>query len=294
MKKISKFRLRPFHFRGLTALCLAVALLLSYPSTAFATDGLTDESMGSEAEMTASHTASQSSSAETSEEDAGIQAFWDFFGPDGVNDCLEADSQQTDTSFDDLIMTVSDQQAVLTTVWENVGGGRINRKYLNGLVAFCYDEELAFPSGAIYRYASADDAAVSGQVAAIAQRFGRSGVDNAQWWSECQVAIWAVRAGCRSYDSAAAFARSYCADRKITDPATVEDYAYIVGTLVTETAGASGTAYLYQAEDPANQRILTYLAVWPNPAPSSPSPKYDPSPVFPSPGIHPVVLNLDT
>ncbi len=210
-----------------------------------------------------------------SEEASGIQAFWDFFGPDGVNECLQTDPDQITCIPDDAPSTFSGEQAVLTTAWETVGGGRINRKYLNGLVAFCYDEELAFPSGATYQYAPASDAAVSGQVAAIAQRFGKSGVDNAQWWSECQVAIWAVRAGCSSYDSAAAFARSYCADRGITDPATVEDYAYIVGTLVTETAGASGTAYLYQAADPANQRILTCLAVWPDPAPTYPSPEYD-------------------
>lgn len=226
--------------------------------------------------------ASRSDLPTPTEEELGRQAFLDFFGPDGVNECLESENNSIHTApTDDPLLTshspmaASNQQAVLTTVWESVGGGRINRKYLNGLVAFCYDEEMAFPNGAIYPYTPASDASVSGQAAAIAQRFGRSGVDNAQWWSECQVAIWAVRAGCGSFDSAAAFARSYCADRKITDPATVEDYAYIVGTLVTETANTNDIAYLYQASDPANQRILTYLYVWPDPAPTYPSPQYD-------------------
>lgn len=210
------------------------------------------------------------------EEVAGVQAFFDFFGPDGVDDCLQSEfDQDHDTPNSDIPSLFSSNQAILTTSWHTVGGGRINRKYLNGLIAFCYDEELAFPHGATYEYSTASDASIYGQAAAIAQRFGQSGVDNAQWWSECQVAIWAVRAGCQSFDSAAAFARSYCADRKITDPTTVEDYAYIVGTLVTETAGASDLAYLYQASDPANQRILSYLFVWPDPAPIYPSPQYD-------------------
>lgn len=213
--------------------------------------------------------------AETDEESVGIQAFWNFFGPDGVNECLQSESDSTLEITEDSLITFSNEVAILTTAWETVGGGRINRKYLNGLIAFCYDEELAFPNGASYGYVAASEAAIHGQAAAIAQRFGQSGIDNAQWWSECQVAIWAVRAGCQSYESGAAFARSYCADRKITDPATVEDYAYIVGTLVTETLGASGTAYLYQATDPANQRILTCLSVWPDPAPTAPSPLYD-------------------
>ncbi len=211
----------------------------------------------------------------SSEEAAGIQAFWDFFGPDGVNECFQPEADPILQDCDAITTISSDEQAILTTAWETVGGGRINRKYLNGLIAFCYDEELAFPHGASYDYLAASDAAIHGQAAAIAQRYGRSGVDNAQWWSECQVAIWAVRAGCQSYDSAAAFARSYCADRKITDPATVADYAYIVGTLVAETVGASDIAYLYQAADPENQRLLTYLSVWPDPAPTYPSPKYD-------------------
>ena len=213
---------------------------------------------------------------EHSDEEAyGIQAFWNFFGPDGVNECLEPDEDDRFGLAMDLPALYSNDYAVLTTTWETVGGGRINRKYLNGLVAFCYDEELAFPNGAIYTYATASNATLRGQAAAIAQRFAQSGVDNAQWWSECQVAIWAVRAGCRTYDSAAAFARAYCADRKITDAATVADYAYIVGTLVAETSGANGTAYLYQAADPANQRLLTCFSVWPDPAPTYPSPKYD-------------------
>ena len=280
MRELHFQHLRPLKkLRSLTALFLAITFLFSTQSLAFASeldnDTPTDSTEGISSSQDISFT-------ENSEEIAGRQAFLDFFGPDGVNECLEQENDSNGASLSNDLkfstgspMTASDQQAVLTTSWETVGGGRINRKYLNGLVAFCYDEELAFPSGAVYQYASASDAKVSGQIAAIAQRFGKSGVDNAQWWSECQVAIWAVRAGCRSYDSATAFARSYCADRKINDPATVEDYAHIVGTLVTETADSRGTAYLYQADDPANQRILTYLAVWPDPAPSYPSPKYD-------------------
>ena len=247
---------------------LTTSLLFSPRLSAFA-----DESTASNGSAEANE------SFNSDEEAAGVQAFWDFFGPDGVDECLqpEFDSNQNapNNASPDAPSLFSNEQAILTTSWATVGGGRVNRKYLNGLIAFCYDEELAFPNGASYGYATASDAAIHGQIAAIAQRFGQSGIDNAQWWSECQVAIWAVRAGCRSYDSAAAFARSYCADRKITDPATVEDYAYIVGTLVAETLNSSATAYLYQASDPANQRILTYLSVWPDPAPIFPSPRYD-------------------
>ncbi|MBP3701510.1 MAG: hypothetical protein J6I64_06455, partial [Lachnospiraceae bacterium] len=253
--------------------------------------------------------------AQEAAEEAGSQAFLDFFGPDGVNDCLQPDTLdghialiESSTSTDQLFrgnvldgLTFSDlqtfhqqgltledvirqashriarsqEQAVLTTVWENVGNGRINRKYLNGLVAFCFDEELAFPNGALYSYAIASDSIITGQAAAIAQRFGQSGVDNAQWWNECQVAIWAVLAGCDSKESASAFARSYCADRGITDADAIADYAHVVGSLVDETMGDSGTAYLYQAADPANQRILTFFPVWPDPAPVYPSPQYD-------------------
>lgn len=267
----------------LIILFLMAVLLFSFPSVAMASPINTKDLITSTEKVFLSP---EPSSEENSEELAGRQAFLDFFGPDGVNQCLEPENDDDNSSLTDSLLLTTDstmassnQQAILTNVWETVGGGRINRKYLNGLVAFCYDEELAFPSGASYIYATASDASITGQIAAIAQRFGRSGVDNAQWWNECQVAIWAARAGCHSYDSAAAFARSYCADRKITDPATVEDYAHIVGALITETAGANDTAYLYQAADPANQRILTYLCVWPDPAPSEPEPSY-PSPQY--------------
>lgn len=220
-------------------------------------------------------TADSSDSIPLSEEEWGQLAFLQFFGEDGVNECLEEPSAEDNLPLGSGPAIYSGKQAILTTSWENVGGGRINRKYLNGLIAFCFDEELSFPNGASYIYATASSAAITSQAAAIAKRFGDSGIDNAQWWSQCQVAIWAVRAGCTTRDSAAAFARSYCADRKISDPDTIADYAYIVGALVAETSGQSGTAYLYQAEDPANQRIMTFTAIWPDPAPSYPSPQYD-------------------
>lgn len=156
----------------------------------------------------------------------------------------------------------ADEKAVLQAVWETVGSGRINRKYLNGQVAFCFNEERHFPNGATYGYKTAGEARITGQLAYIVQSYGNSGADNAQWWNQNQAAIWAVQAGAGTKEAAEAFARSYCHDRGITDLDTVNDYVQNVGNIVDGSSGKSGTAYLYQADNPANQDLATFNPIW--------------------------------
>lgn len=172
-----------------------------------------------------------------------------------------------------------DEKAILRTAWETVGGGRVNRKYLNGLVAFCFNQERHFPDGAAYGFKTASQARIDGQLAYIVSAYGSSGADNAQWWNQNQVSLWAVQSGADTRDVAEAFARSYCRDRGISDSETVNDYVRNVGMIVDGSRGQSGVAYLYQPDDPANQELVTYIAVWETgdegeqPAPTEP--EYD-------------------
>ena len=109
---------------------LTTSLLFSPRLSAFA-----DESTASNGSAEANE------SFNSDEEAAGVQAFWDFFGPDGVDECLqpEFDSDQNapNNLSPDAPSLFSNEPAILTTSWATVGGGRINRKYLNGLIAFC-------------------------------------------------------------------------------------------------------------------------------------------------------------
>lgn len=189
-----------------------------------------------------------------------------FMGDDPWEESLGASSDSLETY---AFMTESktapyaaDEKAVLQAVWETVGSGRINRKYLNGQVAFCFNEERHFPSGATYGYKTAGEARITGQLAYIVQSYGNSGADNAQWWNQNQAAIWAVQAGAGTKEAAEAFARSYCHDRGITDLDTVNDYVQNVGNIVDGSSGKSGTAYLYQADNPANQDLATFNPIW--------------------------------
>lgn len=166
--------------------------------------------------------------------------------------------------------------AFLQTSWESVGNGRVNRKYLNGLVAFCFNQERHFPDGAAYAFKTASLAQIDGRLAYIIQAYGNSGADNAQWWNQNQVSLWAIQAGAGARAAAEAFARSYCRDRGISDPDTVNDYVQNIGAIVEGSSGQSGIAYLYQPEDPANQELATFIAVWPDEAPPAPVlPEYE-------------------
>ena len=177
--------------------------------------------------------------------------------------------QASEISTDDLLamaqetsLYAADEKATLQAVWEQVGNGRVNRKYLNGLVAFCFNEDRQFPNGATYSYKTAGEASITGRLAYIVQNYGQSGADNAQWWNQNQVTLWAIQGGADTREAAEAFARSYCHDRGITDPDTVQDYVRNIGGLVEGSSGQSGTAYLYQADNPANQDLATYIPVW--------------------------------
>lgn len=170
----------------------------------------------------------------------------------------------------------ANDSAFLQTSWETVGNGRVNRKYLNGLVAFCFNQERHFPDGAAYSFKTASEAAIDGPLAYIIQAYGNSGEDNAQWWNQNQVSLWAIQAGADARAAAEAFARSYCRDRGISDPDTVNDYVQNIGAIVEGACGQSGIAYLYQPDNPANQELATFIAVWPEETPPAPvKPEYD-------------------
>lgn len=173
------------------------------------------------------------------------------------------------------ISTYAGDKAYLTTQWENFGGGRINRKFLDGKDAFCFNEEKKFPDGASYSMVTADQAGFTGRAAYIVEFYGESGETNSHWWNECQVAIWAVQAGCDTYDQGAAYAAAYCKERKITDSWYVSDYMDIVGKLVEQSRGRSGSCYVYKADDPANQDIAVYAPIWPAYEPEEEKPEYD-------------------
>ena len=173
------------------------------------------------------------------------------------------------------ISTYAGDKAYLTTQWENFGGGRINRKFLDGKDAFCFNEEKKFPNGASYSMVTADQAGFTGRAAYIVEFYGESGETNSHWWNECQVAIWAVQAGCDTYDQGAAYAAAYCRERGITDAWHVSDYMDIVGKLVEQSRGRSGSCYVYKADDPANQDIAVYAPIWPAYEPEEEKPEYD-------------------
>jgi len=202
---------------------------------------------------------------------AKVELLYRRFVGDGVQESVADlyEFQAAGMSMDDLLamtneasLYTADEKAVLQAVWEPVGHGRVNRKYLNGLIAFCFNEEKHFPNGATYGYKTADEAKISGRLAYIVQCYGEAGVDNTQWWNQNQKAIWAIQAGVDSKEEAEAFARSYCHDRGITDPDIIQDYVQNIGNLVAGSSGKSGTAYLYEADDPENQDIVTYTPVW--------------------------------
>ena len=172
---------------------------------------------------------------------------------------------------DAIRLPLAGESAYLQTSWQSVGNGRVNRKYLNGLIAFCFNQDKHFADGASYGFRTASEARIDGRLAYIVQAYGDSGADNAEWWSQNQVSLWAIQAGAGSQASAEAFTRSYCRDRGITDPGTVSEYVQNAGALVEGSQGRSGTAYLYQAGNPADQDLVTFTPVWEDPA----EPEYD-------------------